>query len=286
MSIQIHTGDFFRPAATLDEKVANAVDLITRVVLTSPDTLGAFSGGKDSQCIYHLAKMTPVFERIRWQYNVTTIDPPELVRFIRTRYKDVTCVTPPETFFELMERKGYPTRSGRWCCAELKEGNNPAEGGVLITGIRAEESARRAAKWSELAVMKKTNVRVCNPIFGWTIDDVWGFLRGNDIEYCSLYDEGMTRLGCVGCPMAYRRWEEMQRWPRLRYGWICALRSLWDKRPDDWRPKIVCRDFERFLDWYFQRRRISFVELDHENDVADGLAPCQLMFSDEDLECE
>lgn len=44
----------------------------------------AFSGGKDSQCIYHLAVMAGV--RFEAHYSVTTVDPPELVRFIKKDY--------------------------------------------------------------------------------------------------------------------------------------------------------------------------------------------------------
>ena len=47
----------------------------------------AFSGGKDSQCIYHLAKMAGV--KFEAHYSVTTVDPPELVRFIKKEYPDV-----------------------------------------------------------------------------------------------------------------------------------------------------------------------------------------------------
>lgn len=41
----------------------------------------AFSGGKDSQCIYHLAKEAGV--KFDAHYNLTTADPPELVWFIK-----------------------------------------------------------------------------------------------------------------------------------------------------------------------------------------------------------
>ena len=47
----------------------------------------AFSGGKDSQCIYHLAKMAGV--KFEAHYRVTSVDPPELIYFIREHYPDV-----------------------------------------------------------------------------------------------------------------------------------------------------------------------------------------------------
>ena len=47
----------------------------------------AFSGGKDSIVIKKLAEMADVKYDVH--YNVTTIDPPDLVRFIRKHHKDV-----------------------------------------------------------------------------------------------------------------------------------------------------------------------------------------------------
>ena len=47
----------------------------------------AFSGGKDSQCAYHLCEMAGV--KFDAHYCVTSIDPPELVRFIKKNYPDV-----------------------------------------------------------------------------------------------------------------------------------------------------------------------------------------------------
>ena len=47
----------------------------------------AFSGGKDSQVIYELTKMAGV--KFKAFMQVTTLDPPELMRFVRKNYPDV-----------------------------------------------------------------------------------------------------------------------------------------------------------------------------------------------------
>ena len=47
----------------------------------------AFSGGKDSQCIYHLCKLAGV--KFDAHYAITSVDPPELVRFIKSNYPNV-----------------------------------------------------------------------------------------------------------------------------------------------------------------------------------------------------
>ena len=48
----------------------------------------AFSGGKDSCVCYELCKMAGV--KFTAHYHVTTVDPPELVYFIREYYHDAS----------------------------------------------------------------------------------------------------------------------------------------------------------------------------------------------------
>lgn len=86
----------------------------------------AFSGGKDSQCIYHLAKMAGV--KFDAHYRVTGIDPPELVRFIKRQYPDVEFDIPRDangnriTMWSLIVKNKFPpTRKARYCCESLKE---------------------------------------------------------------------------------------------------------------------------------------------------------------------
>lgn len=106
----------------------------------------AFSGGKDSQCIYHLCEMAGV--KFDAHYSVTSVDPPELVRFIKDHYQNVKREIPhdkdgkPITMWNLIPKKGMPpTRLVRYCCAELKESSG--KGRVTVTGVRWAESANR-----------------------------------------------------------------------------------------------------------------------------------------------
>ena len=108
----------------------------------------AFSGGKDSQCIYHLCQMAGV--KFDAHYSVTSVDPPELVQFIKHQYPEVIFDFPRYadggriTMWNLIPKKGMPpTRMVRYCCEELKESNG--EGRVVVTGVRWAESARRKA---------------------------------------------------------------------------------------------------------------------------------------------
>ena len=103
----------------------------------------AFSGGKDSQCCYELCKLAGV--KFTAHYNVTTVDPPELVRFIQEHYPDAweNRTKPEKTMWQLIpEKKLPPTRLVRYCCEELKESSG--EGWMTITGVRWAESSNRA----------------------------------------------------------------------------------------------------------------------------------------------
>ena len=117
----------------------------------------AFSGGKDSQCVYHLAKMAGV--NLDAHYAVTSVDPPELVRFIKTHYPDVKFEYQHDrdgntvTMWNLIPRKCIPpTKIVRYCCEELKE--TAGEGRFTVTGVRAAESRNRMLNQGVITVPK------------------------------------------------------------------------------------------------------------------------------------
>lgn len=106
----------------------------------------AFSGGKDSQCIYHLCKMAGV--KFDAHYHVTSVDPPELIYFIRKHYPDAIWDFPRDedgrriTMWNLIPKHGMPpTRLARFCCESLKESGGM--GRMTVTGVRWAESPRR-----------------------------------------------------------------------------------------------------------------------------------------------
>ena len=121
----------------------------------------AFSGGKDSVVIKALADLAGV--KYDAHYNLTSVDPPELVRFIKT-FDDVQIDIPKDkdghqiTMWNLIPRKKMPpTRIFRFCCKELKEWGG--SGRMTITGVRWAESSNRRQNQGEITVMdpnKKT----------------------------------------------------------------------------------------------------------------------------------
>lgn len=207
------------------DKVQLAIERI-KMYCTGKKTLVAFSGGKDSQCCYHLCKEAGVdFEA---QYSITRFEPPELMQFIRAHYPDVVFRRAYKmSLFEQIAKKGLPNRWYRWCC-EAKHKKTPGFD-IAVIGVRAAESPRRKQNWRTFGRKQDGSYYVC-PIFDWTDADVWEFLDSRGLPHCSLYDEGFRRIGCVCCPLSpstMRR--DAVRWPKtaaLLYRAHCAN---WDK---------------------------------------------------------
>ena len=218
----------------------------------------AFSGGKDSICVYHLCHMAadelgvPQEEFAEYHYNITNLDPPELVQFIKT-FKDVHMEQPKMTFWKLVvKHRMLPTRIVRYCCQELKEGGG--EGRFNVTGVRWAESPRRKntrGAWESYDSKAEYNADndedrrvlehcipkrkyMCNPVVDWRDEDVWAFIRSNGFPYCSLYDEGFARLGCIGCPNASPKERERQfaRWPKYRDQYMRTIARMIEARKE------------------------------------------------------
>ena len=103
----------------------------------------AFSGGKDSQALYHIAELAGV--KFDAHMNLTSVDPPEVIRFVKRAYPEVDLIKPKKSIYQLaVEKQILPTMRVRWCCAEYKEMSGA--GRVTLIGVRHQESSRRAKR--------------------------------------------------------------------------------------------------------------------------------------------
>lgn len=230
----------------------------------------AFSGGKDSVAVYGVCNLAAkrlgmeVTDMCEFHYNVTTVDPPELIHFIKDEFSFVHIDRPEKTMWQLIvERKMPPTRMVRYCCQELKE--RGGRGRFCVTGVRWAESTKRKntrGAFEDLGSTAKTGrilfddndddrrqlehcipkrKYICNPIVDWSDDIVWKFIKKENIPYCKLYDEGCRRLGCIGCPMqsGKNRENEFKRYPKFRDQYIRTFEKMLEHRrkaglPTEW----------------------------------------------------
>ena len=291
---------------TLDSVLANARQSLKKKILYSIGLIrksekmalrldpvdgfyNTFSGGKDSQCLYHLVKLAGV--KAKTHMNLTSVDPPEVIRFVKTQYPDVELIKPKMSIYDMAKKKHIlPTRTLRWCCKKFKEMGGV--GKVALVGIRKEESTRRAKRqeistsikgkrkeetfdqWSEheekmvTCVGGKDKILV-SPIIYWTWRDVWEFLNTNGIPHCELYDQGYTRIGCICCPMSQPRQKrkEIERWPHVKRGWLKTIQWLIDNgyvnhnftdAETGFRWWISGKSFAQFHADEFQQQKINF----------------------------
>lgn len=153
-----------RASAGLRKKMLYSVELLRKaekIAMNYDKDDGfflAFSGGKDSQALYHIAELGGV--KFKAHMNLTSVDPPEVIRFVKKCYPDVELVKPKESIYNIaIRRKILPTMRVRWCCAEFKE--SAGAGKVTLIGIRHEESSRRA---------KRNEVEISSRKFSGTLD--------------------------------------------------------------------------------------------------------------------
>ena len=273
----------------------------------------AFSGGKDSVTCKALLDMAGC--KYDATYRVTSVDPPELVRFIKEKHPDVKREVPrdkdgkPITMWNLIPRKLMPpTRLVRYCCAWLKESGG--DGRVTVTGVRWAESVNRQKNQGVVTMLGKVAneigdnpavaktdkggvvlindndesrrlVEQCykrhrttvNPIIDWTDADVWNFIRANKIPYCSLYDEGFHRLGCIGCQMAgtIQREKEFVRWPKYKAAYMLAFEKMLQERvrrgkiDGSWRIGTTARDvFNWWMEYDVLPGQMTFDDINDE----------------------
>jgi phosphoadenosine phosphosulfate reductase len=204
------------------------------------------SGGKDSSVIQELCIMAGV--KCEFVHNFTTVDHPKTIYFLRREQERLKkagyalrfeYATDKEgkhkTMWNMIAKKGFPTRNIRWCCHEFKEYGG--RGRYCITGVRWEESAKR--KKRSLHEIKTRNIKdkiflnndndirrkmtyMLNPIIDWSEDDVWEFIKGRGIPYNPLYDQGYKRVGCIGCPFSRNRKKGLDENPKYKAAYIRA----------------------------------------------------------------
>lgn len=250
-----------------------------------------YSGGKDSDCIRILADLAGVKHEIH--HNLTTADAPETVYYVKS-IPNVIIDKPEISMWRLIEKKMVPpTRLVRYCCAELKErggkgkvkitgvrkkesARRAKQGGLVkIIGKPATVEKKAVELGAEVGKTNggglilnmdndpsrrlvehcyRTTSTMVNPIIEWSDTDVWDFLKAHGCKSNPLYECGLKRVGCIGCPMAGKnRYAEFERWPKYRAMYVAAFDRMLEARRragKKERPNTQWFDGESVMRWW------------------------------------
>ena len=245
-----------------------------------------YSGGKDSDALLHLFKIAGV--KFFVFHNHTTLDAPETVYHVRKVFKKleeegIPCkiFMPKISFWGLcLQKKLLPTRWRRFCCECLKENDSGKPELQFAThsfGVRKAESPKRAAFRDSIELRDKKGYSdiqrfhfdnaeevkettacytkkhfIVNPIAYWSDNYLWEFIRAEHIEINPLYEEGYTRVGCIGCPLAGEemRIKEFERYPKFKARFIRLCEDILNAWSEDRKEKSVYKSgIELFEGW-------------------------------------
>jgi phosphoadenosine phosphosulfate reductase len=70
-----------------------------------------------------------------------------------------------------------------------------------ITGLRADQSAERARIDAALFDTQRRLIKI-NPLFDWTREKTFDFVRSHKVPYNPLHDRGFLSVGCAPCTRA------------------------------------------------------------------------------------
>jgi phosphoadenosine phosphosulfate reductase len=181
-------------------------------------------GAEDVALMHIIAKHAPnirVFTLDTGRLNDETYQVMESTRF---KYPDV----PIEVMFPdaakveaLTREKGFfsfreSVELRKECCAirkvqPLKRALSDAS--AWMTGLRRDQSVTRTdtpvIEWDEGNGMIKVN-----PLIDWTNDDVWAYIKANNLPYNKLHDQHYPSIGCAPCTRAVKPGEDIRagRW--------------------------------------------------------------------------
>jgi len=73
-------------------------------------------------------------------------------------------------------------------------------GRASIIGTMAVDSMKRKFSYVKHGCFRDDiSLPVCTPMAFWTEKDVWDYISQNNVPYCSVYNTGLTRTGCMFC---------------------------------------------------------------------------------------
>ena len=147
-----------------------------------------------------------------------------LIDRARERYGlDVEVFFPDRAAVEEMERTAganlfYRSIEDRKRCCGVRKmeplGRAMADLDAWVCGLRREQAVTRAEVAKVEVDTNNRGILKFNPLADWTLDELWTYIRANDVPYNALHDKGYPSIGCAPCTRAVGAGEDIRagRW--------------------------------------------------------------------------
>lgn len=194
--------------------------------------ISSFSGGKDSQVVLDLVSRVIPSEEFIVTYSDTGYELPTSLNLFqrvsalyKEKYPNLKFYTAKnhQNVLYYWDEMDSPSRIHRWCCAVMKtaplyrllkelNGTGKQPYVMAFEGVRAEESDKRASYARIGKGVKHGNVLNVRPIFDWNTTEVWLYLFLYHLPINDAYRRGLSRVGCVVCPLSSEIGDCMDNW--------------------------------------------------------------------------
>jgi phosphoadenosine phosphosulfate reductase len=227
----------------IKQKIADLERLLVRIALEhSPAALASSLSAEDMV-------ITDAILRHQLNIGIFTLDTQRLhadtlnvIAAIRKHYgHDVQVFRPdPQAVADYAARHGrdafYESIDLRKQCCHIRkvEPLDRALAGkeAWITGQRRDQAGTRAALGTQEFDAARGIVKF-NPLADWREDDVWAYIRANDVPYNALHDQGYRSIGCAPCTRPTVAGEDVRAgrwWWETPEGRECGLHVAADGR--------------------------------------------------------
>jgi phosphoadenosine phosphosulfate reductase len=168
----------------------------------------------------------------------------DMIDAIRDRYGVALEVVAPETreVEELTREHGtnpfYRSVELRRLCCEIRKSRplTRALGSydAWVTGVRRQQAATRSETKVVTADLEHPGLVKIAPLATWSKEQVWDYIKANDVPHNALYGRGYTSIGCAPCTRATEAGEDER---AGRWWWEtgavkeCGLHWTPDNRP-------------------------------------------------------
>lgn len=181
-------------------------------------------GAEDAVIMDMMVKINPKFRFFSLDTGRLPQETYDIMDIVRKKYNITIEILFPDTkeVEEMVRSKGmnlfYDNVENRKLCCEIRKVHpmnkflKTLDG--WITGLRKDQTEiRKDAKIFEIDELHGGILKI-NPIINWTWDDIWNYIKKNNIPYNSLLDKGFPSIGCEPCTRAIKPGEDLRagRW--------------------------------------------------------------------------